>query len=117
MRLDQMEFGMRVKSQFRAPLDRQLCEAVVISRERKTGTYIMYSKVKYDRCKVHKIETKPTKSQYRKTVIDALNKNLFKEDPKELNSAKRSRPKSNKNKKTEKYMRKVGKLSKSRNSK
>ena len=68
----------------------------------------MYSKVKYDRCKVHKIETKPTKSQYRKTVIDALNENLFKEGLKELNSAKRSRPKSNKNKKTEKYMRKVG---------
>ena len=67
----------------------------------------MNSKAEYNRCKVHRIETKPTKSQYRETLIEAEKENLFREGLKELNLAKCSMPKASKAEKTVDDMRKV----------
>ena len=99
MRLDKMEFGMKIRSQFQTALERQVGEAVAIRREQASGTILLNSKGEYNRCKIKRIETRPTKSQYRDTLLENENDKLFKEGLKELNKLKRSRTKEIKRKK------------------
>ena len=96
MRIDKMEFGMRVRSQFKTALEGQVGEAVVIRREQVSGPTLLNSKAEYNRCKINRIETRPTKFQYRDTLIEQENETLIKAGLKELNKLKRSRNKDKK---------------------
>ena len=76
MRLDQMKFRMRVRSQFRTPLERQL-------GEQKTGTYLMNSNVKYNRCTTKRsrpksYNNKKTENDMRKLSIEISNESYCK---------------------------------------
>ena len=115
MRLDQMEYGMKVRSQFRTALERQVGEAVVISREKILGTNLLNSKAEYNRCKIHRIETRPSKSQYAEMLVETENDNIVKAGLKELNFNKRSRKSvKNKSDKSDKSVSKVSKVKKKR---
>ena len=102
MRLDELEYGMRIRSQFKTALERQIGEAVVISREKSSGTTLLNSKDEYNRCKIQRIETRPNKSQYIETLIENENENLIKEGLKEINKVKRSRQKTKRENKQKK---------------
>ena len=64
MRPDEMDFGVRVRSQSKTALVWQVGEAVVVSREQRQGTTHLNSKADYNRYKIHRLETKKTKSQW-----------------------------------------------------
>ena len=61
MKRNEMRFGMRLRSSFRSPLDRQVGEAIAIDRESRKGTVIMNSKSEYNRCTIARINTKSNK--------------------------------------------------------
>ena len=52
-----MEVGMKVLSTFKSAIERQISEAVAISREEKNGTLLMNSKAEYNRCKLPRLNT------------------------------------------------------------
>ena len=94
MRLDQLEYGMRVRTQFKTALERQVGEAVVISREKNAGTTLLNSKAEYNRCKIHRIETRLSKSQWLESQVENETEEVIKREIQELqklNRKKRSR--------------------------
>ena len=54
---EEMEIGMKVKSKFKSAIERQISEAVAISREERDGTILMNSKAEYNRCKLPRLNT------------------------------------------------------------
>ena len=70
MKLNDLEYGMRVRTRFKTALERQVGEAVVISREQKTGTTLLNSKAEYNRCKIQRIETRPSQYTWAETVLE-----------------------------------------------
>ena len=58
IKMEDLEVGMRVRSTFKSAIERQISEAVAISREESTGTRLMNSKAEYNRCKLPRLNTK-----------------------------------------------------------
>ena len=54
----EVEFRMTTVSQHKTAFERQIAEAVAIDRERKLGTTLLNSKGEYNRCVIHKLDTR-----------------------------------------------------------
>ena len=63
IRLDELEFGMRIRKSFRTAMERQIGEAVVISREQRLGTNLLNSKAEFNRCTIHRLDTRTEKEK------------------------------------------------------
>ena len=92
MKLNDLEYGIRVRKKYKTAFERQVGEAVIISREQKTGTTLLNSKAEYNRCKIHRIETKPSQSAWAETVLEQKAEETIQLGIKDLKSNKRSRP-------------------------
>ena len=68
MRLDELEFGKRVRKSYRTALERQVGEAVAISRESEAGTVLLNSKCEYNRCTIHRLDTRPEKVKLKENI-------------------------------------------------
>ena len=64
---NEIEFGMRMRRQFRTPLERQVGEAVAIMVEQEKGACLMNSKSEFNRCNLPRITT-----ENREGVIEDL---------------------------------------------
>ena len=58
LKISDVKFGMKVRSTFRSPLERQIGEAVAIDTEKRKGKKSMNSKSEYNRCTIPKTTTK-----------------------------------------------------------
>ena len=96
MKLSDLEYGIRVRKRYKTAFERQVGEAVIISREQKTGTTLLNSKAEYNRCKIHRIETKPSQSAWAETVLEQRAEEAIQLGIKDLKTNKRSRPKKTK---------------------
>ena len=61
MKLEEMEFGMKVKDSFKTAIERQVSEAVSIAKETKEETTLLNSRSEFNRCKIQRIITKNMK--------------------------------------------------------
>ena len=76
MKLEDMQFGMRIKKTYNTAIERQVAEAVYISFEKKRGTVLLNSKAEYNRCTLPRISTKSKKEvEKEKEVEDAQERN------------------------------------------
>ena len=60
MDIEEMEVGMKVRSTFKSAIERQISEAVAISR---AETILMNSKAEYNRCKLPRLNTQTLEDQ------------------------------------------------------
>ena len=52
---EDVKFGMKMRRQYRTPLERQIGEAVAILEEKEKGTQLMNSKSEFNRCSLPRI--------------------------------------------------------------
>ena len=93
IKLEDMEYGVRVRSRHKTALERQVGEAVAIHREKEKGIQLLNSKSEYNRCKIHRLETRQEKRDWIENLIEAENDLKIQSALIELKSSKRSRPK------------------------
>ena len=96
MKIDELEFGMKIRSSFRTALERQVGEAIAISREKKAGTTLLNSKAEFNRCKIHRLDTRNEKVKIKEITEDNENENRLKKIIKNMQLTKREREKENK---------------------
>ena len=96
IRLDELEFGMRIRTSFRTALERQVGEAIAISREKRAGTTLLNSKAEYNRCTIERLDTRSEKMRKKENVEIEQNENNIKKIIKEMKRTKRERSKENK---------------------
>ena len=93
MDIEEMEVGMRVRSTFKSAIERQISEAVAISRAESEGTILMNSKAEYNRCKLPRLNTQTLEDQIKEADTEK-EKKLSKEIS-ELRKKKKVRKKEN----------------------
>ena len=95
IRLDELEFGMRVRSSFKTAIERQVGEAIAISREKRAGTNLLNSKAEFNRCKIERLDTRSEKEKLKEMSADNEVENKLKEIIKCMQTKKRERSKEN----------------------
>ena len=88
MKLDELEFGMRVRKSFRTALERQVGEAIVISRESRAGTTLLNSKGEYNRCTIHRLDTRSEKMKLKENENESEKEKKLKRIIKEMQRKK-----------------------------
>ena len=78
MKIDELEIGMKVRSSFKTALERQVGEAIAISREKQAGTTLLNSKAEFNRCKIHRLDTRNEKMKLKEITEDYENENRLK---------------------------------------
>ena len=68
-----MEYGVRVRSRHKTALERQVGEALAIHREKEKGIQLLNSKSEYNRCKIHRLETRQEKRDWIENLTEAEN--------------------------------------------
>ena len=96
MKWEELEFGMRIRRSFRTALERQVGEAIAISREKEDGTILLNSKGEYNRCTKHRLDTRTEKEKLKENTIENQKETKLKEIIKEMQKKKRDRSKENK---------------------
>ena len=86
-----MRFGMRIRSSFRSPIERQIGEAIAIDRENRKGTVLMNSKSEYNRCQIARITTLSKGESKKEIEKEAEEEKIFKEEIKEIRRKKREK--------------------------
>ena len=87
---------MRIRSSFKTALDRQVGEAIAISREQKAGTDLMNSKAEYNRCKIQRLDTRTEKEKTKEIANENEIENKLKDIIKKMKCNKRKRSKESK---------------------
>ena len=95
IKLDDLEFGMRIRNSFKTALDRQVGEAVAISREKRAGTDLLNSKAEYNRCKIERLDTRSEKIKLKEISKENEVESRLKEIIKKMRNKKRERSKEN----------------------
>ena len=96
IKLDELEYGMRIRSTFRTALERQVGEAIAISREKRNGTELLNSKAEFNRCKIHRLDTRTDKEKLKEISAENEKENRLNSIIKEMQYKKREREKENK---------------------
>ena len=91
MKLEEMQYGMRIRKSYNTAIERQVAEAVSISFEKKNGKILLNSKAEYNRCTLPRISTKSKKETDREKEIDDAEEKIFEEKMKILRKEKRTR--------------------------
>ena len=90
IKIEEMKYGMKVKTIFRTSIERQVGEAVTIHMEKEKGTALMNSKSEYNRCTLPRISTKGYRESLEEEEIEKLEDSILKEEIKKLRYRKRS---------------------------
>ena len=69
VKLKDVRFGMRVKSQFRSALERQVSEAVEIHQTKRKGYTILNSKSEYSRCTLPRLKVEENSKELLETLL------------------------------------------------
>jgi len=96
MKLEDLEFGMRIRNSFKTALDRQVGEAVAISREQRAGTELLNSKAEFNRCKIQRLDTRSEKEKMKEISDENDIESKLKVIIKKMKGNKRERSKENK---------------------
>ena len=91
MKRSDMKFGMRLRKNYRTPIERQIGEAVAIDVERRKGTTLMNSKSEYNRCKIARISTKSDKETMKEMEKETEVEEILKKEMKEIRIKKREK--------------------------
>ena len=86
MKVEQMEFGMRIRSNFTRAIERQISEAVAINCEKRKGTKLLNSKGEYNRCTIPRLSTKSKKFIIGEKEEDDAMEKLFQSKIREMKS-------------------------------
>ena len=65
-----MEVGMKVRSTFKSAIERQISEAVAISRAENEGVTLMNYKAEYNRCKLPRLNTQSLEDQIKEAETE-----------------------------------------------
>ena len=93
IRIDELEFGMKIRSSFRTAIERQVGEAIAISREQRKGTTLLNSKAEYNRCKISRLDTRTETEKLKESSAENEIENKVKEVIKSMQKTKRNRSK------------------------
>ena len=86
-----MKFGMRLRKNYRTPIERQIGEAVAIDIEKRKGTKLMNSRSEYNRCKIARISTKTEKETLKEIEKEAEEEERLKREMKDIRNRKREK--------------------------
>ena len=112
IRMEEIEFGMKVRASFKSAIERQISEAVAISLEEKSGTQLMNSKAEYNRCKLPRLNTQSIEDQIKEVEEGRKKSKEISAEIRDLRKKKKSR----KNKEMEEDKEKEGKKKNTRRS-
>lgn len=91
--LEEMEVGMKVRSTFISAIERQISEAVAISRAESEGTTLMNSKAEYNRCKLPRVNTQTLEDQIKEAETEKEKEKKLTKEISELRKKKKTRKK------------------------
>ena len=91
--IDEMEVGMRIKSSFKSAIERQISEAVAISRAETDGIMLMNSKAEYNRCKLPRLNTQSIEDQMEELESVKKKEKEMEKEIRELKKQKKTRKK------------------------
>ena len=95
IKFEELEFGMKVRKSFRTALERQIGEAVAIGREQRSGKTLLNSKGEFNRCVIHKIDTRSVKEKNKEKEKLDIEENSYKRMLRETKVPKRNRSREN----------------------
>ena len=95
MDIEEMEVGMKVRSTFKSAIERQISEAVAISRAESEGTILMNSKAEYNRCKLPRLNTQTLEDQIKEADTEKEKERKLSKEISELRKKKKVRKKEN----------------------
>ena len=70
-------------------MERQVAEAVIIAREKEAGTVLLNSKAEYNCCKIQRLETIITKTNWLEEQIEIENEKKIQESLAEMRKLKK----------------------------
>ena len=85
MKLEEMEFGMKVKDSFKTAIEKQ------VSEEKKEETTLLNSRSEFNRCKIQRITMKNMKKELELIEEENEEEKVVKEMIRELRKKKRER--------------------------
>ena len=88
--MEEMEIGRKIKSSFKSAIERQISEAVAISRADKEGVILMNSKAEYNRCKLPRLNTQSIEDQMKEAEEEKKKEKEIEKEIKELKKQKKS---------------------------
>ena len=91
IKMNELEFGMRVRESYNTAIERQVGEAVSISVEKRNGKKLLNSKAEYNRCTLPRLCTKSGKTIFKEKLEDDAEESIYKEKIKMLRKEKRTR--------------------------
>ena len=86
-----MKFVMRLRKNYRTPIERQIGEAVAIDIEKRKGTTLMNSRSEYNRCQIARIFRKSDKETMKEMEKETEVEERLKKEMKEIRTKKREK--------------------------
>ena len=80
IKMEEMKYGMRIRSVFQNCLERQVGEALVIDIEQRKKITLMNSKSEYNRCKLPRISTRNHSEHWREEKEESEEDSILKKE-------------------------------------